>query len=73
MLREAIQNEPADFKAKVEPALDAAVTSSEEMGQMAVKDSTKAEAAHEDFAAKVKSVVELFPEDLRPKPRQKKS
>jgi hypothetical protein len=72
MLREAVQNEPADFKTKVNTALDAAVKSSEEMGRIAVKDGAKAEAAHDDFAAKVKAVLDLFPEDLRPKPRQKK-
>jgi hypothetical protein len=72
MLREALRGEPADFIAKVNPALDAAVKSSEEMGKVAAADGTKAEAAHEDFAAKVKAVIELLPEDVRPKPRQKK-
>ena len=72
MLREAIQGEPADFKTNVETALDAAVKSSEEMGKIAAKDGAKAEAAHADFAAKVKLVIDLFPEDVRPKPRQPK-
>jgi hypothetical protein len=73
MLREAIRGEPADFKARVEPALDAAVKSSEAMGKIAATgDGAKAEAAHTDFASKVKSVIDLFPEEVRPKPRQRK-
>ena len=52
-----------------ETALDVAVKSSEEMGVIAAEDGTKAEATHGDFAAKVKLVLDLFPEDLRPKPR----
>jgi hypothetical protein len=72
MLREAIQGEPADFKATVESALDAAVKSSEEMGKVAAKESARAEAAHADFAAKVKAVIDLFPENVRPQPRPKK-
>jgi hypothetical protein len=72
MLREAVEHEPADFKTRVNTALDAAVRSSEEMGRTAAKDGAKAGAAHDDFAAKVKAVLDLFPEDLRPKPRQRK-
>jgi hypothetical protein len=73
MLREALRGEPADFVAKVETALIDAVQASEALGKIAAAgDGAKAEAAHADFAAKVKTVIELFPEDVRPKPRQKK-
>ena len=70
MLREAIANEPADFKAKVETTLTEAVDASAALGTIgATKDADKLSAAHATFAAKVKAVLELFPEDLRPKPR----
>jgi hypothetical protein len=70
MLREAIVNEPADFKAKVETALIEAVNASAALGTVgATKDDDKLSAAHTAFAAKVKIVLELFPEDLRPKAR----
>lgn len=72
MLREALRGEPADFAAKVSTALDAAVKASENMGKVATSDGSKAEAAHAEFAAKVKAVIDLFPQDVRPKPRQKK-
>lgn len=72
MLREAMRGEPAEFTAKVESALKAAVDSSSDMGKVAAAgDEAKAKAAHDEFAAKVKAVVELFPEDVRPKPRQR--
>jgi hypothetical protein len=72
MLREALRGEPADFTAKVETALKAAVESSSALGKIAASgDAEKTAAAHEDFAAKVKAVIELFPEDVRPKPRQR--
>lgn len=73
MLREALRGEPADFTAKVESALKEAVSASETLGKVAAThDGAKAEAAHADFTGKVKAVIDLFPEDVRPKPRQKK-
>jgi hypothetical protein len=70
MLREAIANEPADFKAKVETALTDAVNASAALGPLgATREGEKLETAHAAFATKVKAVLELFPEDLRPKPR----
>lgn len=74
MLREALRGEPADFVAKVELALTQAVDASAAVGKIAASsdDAEKIGAAHADFAAKVKTVVELFPEEVRPKPRQPK-
>ena len=74
MLREALRGEPADFVAKVEAALSQAEAASAAVGQIAASstDAEKIAAAHADFDAKVKTVVELFPEDVRPKPRQPK-
>jgi len=70
MLREAIANEPADFKTKVDSALAAAVDASTALGTTAAtKDADKTSAAHAVFAGKVKTILEMFPEDLRPKPR----
>jgi hypothetical protein len=72
MLREALRGEPADFTAKVNAAVDDAVKSSEAMGKIAAAgDAAKAEAAHDDFAAKVKAVIDLFPEDVHPKARRR--
>jgi hypothetical protein len=75
MLREAIASEPADFKAKVESALAAAVDASAALGKFAASsdDADKIAATHAAFAAKVKTVIELFPEDVRTKPRQPKA
>jgi hypothetical protein len=73
MLREGLRGEPADFTAKVETALKAAVDASAALGKIApAHDDAKLNAAHDDFAAKVKTVIELFPEDVRPKPRTPK-
>jgi hypothetical protein len=74
MLREAIRGEPADFTAKVEAALTRAIEASEALDKTTSSgDPEKIAAAHTEFAAKVKEIVELFPEDVRPKPRQPKS
>lgn len=71
MLREALRGEPAEFNAKVESALAQAIEASAALGKIADSgDADKTAAAHADFTAKVKTVVELFPEDVRPKPRQ---
>jgi hypothetical protein len=72
MLREALRGEPADFLSKVDALLTPAIDASSALGKVAQSnDAEKIAAAHADFAAKVKSVVELFPEDVRPKPRQR--
>jgi hypothetical protein len=73
MLREAIRGEPAEFAAKVEAALTRAIDASAALGKIATGgDAEKTAAAHAEFAAKVKDVIELFPEDVRPKPRPAK-
>lgn len=73
MLREALRGEPADFTAKVETALDDAIKASESMGRAAAGGgAAEAEAAQAEFAAKVKAVIDLFPAEVRPKPRQGK-
>ena len=69
LLREAIAGEPAPFKAKVEPLIDQAVRAGGEMGAAAkAHDDAKLATTHDGLAAAVKSVIEQFPEDLRPKP-----
>jgi 3-methyladenine DNA glycosylase/8-oxoguanine DNA glycosylase len=69
LLREAIAGEPAAFKAKIDPLIEASVKASSAMGEAAkAHDDAKLAATHDKFAAAVKSVIEQFPEDLRPKP-----
>ncbi|PTY08033.1 hypothetical protein DB347_00140 [Opitutaceae bacterium EW11] len=72
MLRDALRGEPAEFVGKVNTALDAAVTASDDLGKIAASNGAKAEAAHTEFAAKTTAVIELFPEEVRPKPHPTK-
>jgi hypothetical protein len=68
MLREAIANEPAAFKSKVEPLISQTLKTSSAMGEAAkAHDDGKLTAAHDQFAAAVKSVLDQFPQELRPK------
>jgi hypothetical protein len=70
MLREAIANEPAAFKSKIDPLIGESLKASSAMGEAAkAHDDAKLAQTHDRFAAAVKSVIEQFPEDLRPKPR----
>ena len=69
LLREAIASEPAAFKAKIDPLIAESLKASSAMGEAAkAHDDAKLTATHDKFAAAVKSVIEQFPEDLRPKP-----
>jgi len=69
LLHEAIAGEPASFKAKVGPLIDEAVRAGGAMGAAAkAHDDAKLATTHDGLAAAVKSVIEQFPEDLRPKP-----
>ena len=72
MLREAIATEPAEFRSHVESALQQAVDASTALGEAgAAKDGEKLAAAHQILSEKVSAVLNLFPEDLRPKPRNR--
>jgi hypothetical protein len=69
-LRGAIKNEPADFKAKVETRLKAAVAAYQKVSDMSGK-STDADALMADHAKAVmamNSLFDLFPADMRPDP-----
>src|SRR5689334_10348553 len=69
-LRSAIKNEPADFKAKVETRLKAAVAAYQKVSDMSGK-STDADALMADHAKAVmamNSLFDLFPADMRPDP-----
>jgi hypothetical protein len=69
MLREAIAGEPEAFKSKVEPLIKDAVKASSAMGAAAkARDDAALGATHDQFATAVRSIIEQFPEDLRPKP-----
>ncbi|HEX2855303.1 MAG TPA: hypothetical protein VHO24_18855 [Opitutaceae bacterium] len=58
---------------QIETALTDAVNAWAALGAIgATKDADKLSAAHGAFAAKVKTVLEIFPDDLRPKPRAPK-
>jgi hypothetical protein len=73
MLREGLFQEPAAFKAQVEPRLEKALAASAALAApAAAKDDVKLAAAHAAFAAAVKDVLALFPAELHPKPRAPK-
>jgi hypothetical protein len=68
-LREAIANEPADFKAKVEPAIQTAVSIAQKVADMSSSnDDAKLRAGHGELLKAVNAVFAFFPEDLRPDP-----
>src|SRR5215831_11201908 len=69
-LRTGIKNEPADFKAKVETRLKAAVTAYQKVTDMSANtpDADKLMAEHAKAVTAMNAVFDLFPADLRPDP-----
>jgi hypothetical protein len=69
-LRSAIKNEPADFKAKVETRLKAAVAAAQKVSDMSAKetDVDKLMAEHTKAVTAMNAVFDLFPAALRPDP-----
>jgi hypothetical protein len=69
-LRSAIKNDPADFKAKVETRLKAAVAAAQKVSDMSAKetDADKLIAEHTKAVAAMNAVFDLFPAALRPDP-----
>lgn len=69
-LRSAIKDEPADFKAKVETRLKAAVAAYQKVSDMSAKspDADKLMAEHGKAVAAMNALFDLFPADLRPDP-----
>jgi hypothetical protein len=69
-LRSSIKDEPADFKAKVETRLKAAVTAYQKVSDMSAKetDVDKLMAEHTKAVTAMNSLFDLFPAALRPDP-----
>jgi hypothetical protein len=69
-LRGAIKNEPADFKAKVETRLKAAVAAYQKVSDMSAKatDPAPLMAEHAKAVTSMNSLFDLFPADYRPDP-----
>jgi hypothetical protein len=69
-LRTAIKDEPADFKAKVETKLKAAVATYQKISDMSADspDADKLMAEHAKAVTAMNAVFDLFPPDLRPDP-----
>ena len=70
-LRSAIKPEPADFKAKVETRLKAAVAAYQKVSDMSsatAPDVDKLMAEHAKAVTAMNSLFDLFPADLRPDP-----
>jgi hypothetical protein len=69
-LRSAIKDEPADFKAKVETRLKAAVAAYQNVSDMSstTPDADKLMAEHAKAVTAMNAVFDLFPADLRPDP-----
>ena len=69
-LRTSIKDEPADFKAKVETRLKAAVAAYQKVADMSGKetDVDKLLAEHAKAVTAMNSVFDLFPAALRPDP-----
>ena len=69
-LRSAIKDEPAAFKAKVEPRLKAAVTAEQKVSDMSANtpDADKLMAEQSKAVTAMNAVFQLFPADLRPDP-----
>ena len=66
-MREAVAQEPADFKARVEVALNKALATANAMAQVsASNDDAKITAAVAAVAADLQKLNALFPEALRP-------
>jgi len=69
-LRAAVKDEPADFKAKVETRLKAAVAEYKKISDMSANspDADKLMAEHAKAVAAMNALFDLFPADLRPDP-----
>jgi predicted RNA-binding protein Jag len=69
-LRSAIKDESADFKAKVETRLKAAVAAYQKVSDMSAKttDAGKLMAEHGKAVTAMNALFQLFPADLRPDP-----
>jgi hypothetical protein len=69
-LRMAVKDEPADFKAKVETRLKAAVAEYQKISDMSGQspDADKLMAEHGKAVAAMNALFDLFPADLRPDP-----
>jgi hypothetical protein len=69
-LRSATKDEPAAFKAKVEPRLKAAVAAYQKVSNMSANtpDADKLMAEHSKAVTAMNAVFDLFPADLRPDP-----
>jgi hypothetical protein len=69
-LRSAIKDQPADFKAKVETKLKAAVAGFQKVSDMSADtpDADKLMGEHGKAVTAMNAVFDLFPPDLRPDP-----
>jgi hypothetical protein len=69
-LRTGIKDEPADFKAKVETRLKAAVAAYQKISDMSAKatDPAPLMAEHAKAVTAMNAVFDLFPADMRPDP-----
>ena len=68
-MRDAMQDEPADYKAKVLAALDKAVNASQNVADTSkTHDTAKVRAALDALAADMRALNGLFPEELRAEP-----
>ena len=69
-LRMGIKDEPADFKARVETRLKAAVAAYQKISDMSAKatDSDPLMAEHAKAVTAMNAVFDLFPADMRPDP-----
>ena len=68
-LRDAIANEPADFKATVQSVLERALTASTRVADVSATHNKKqVESALESLATSLRSLNALFPESLRVEP-----
>jgi hypothetical protein len=68
-MRDAMQNEPVDYKAKVLAALDKAVNDSQKVADTSKsRDAANVRAALDALAVSMRSLNGLFPEVLRAEP-----
>jgi hypothetical protein len=70
ILRDALAKEPEAFRTKVDGMLDDVVAASSALAEPSeAHDDAKLAAAHAAFADTVHAVLDLFPQDLQPTPR----
>ena len=68
-MRDAMQDEPADYKAKVLAALDKSVNASQNVADTSkTHDAAKVRTALDELAASMRALNALFPEALRAEP-----